>query len=79
MCVTVKPYNTRDMTKEVEQAKMRLKVYMPKNITLPLSLTSSAADGSTSGPSELKKRRGSTPWIKHSFQGANILDFATLS
>ena len=65
---SVKSHNIRDMTKEMEQAEMRLKAFMPRTVTLPLSLMSSAADGSASGPSEPKKRRGSTPWIKHSIK-----------
>jgi len=31
---------------------------MSRNVTLPLSSTSSAAGGNASGPNELKKRRG---------------------
>ena len=68
MCVTVKPHNRRDMTKEMEQMKMIRKASMPRNITLPLSSTSSAACESTSGPNEPKKRRGSTLWINHSIK-----------
>ena len=73
MCVTIKPHNTREMTKGMEQAIMRLKIAIPRNITLPFSSMSSAAGESISGPSEPKKRRGSTPWIKHSIkrQGMN--------
>ena len=62
MCATVKSHNTRDMTKEIEQAKMRLKISMPRNVTLNLSSMSSATGGSASVPREPKKRRGSTPW-----------------
>ena len=68
MCAIVKPYNIRDMTKEMEQAKMRLKASIPMSVTLLISSTSSVAGESTSGLSELKKRRGSTPWIKHSIR-----------
>ena len=68
MCATVKPHSIWDMKKEMEQAEMRLKAFMPRTVTLPLSLMSSAADGSASGPSEPKKRRGPTPWIKHSIK-----------
>ena len=57
MCATVEPHNIRDMTKDIEQAEMRLKASMPRNITLLLSSTSSAVDESASGPSEPKKRR----------------------
>ena len=46
------------MTKEMEQAKMRLKASMPRGIILPISSTSSVAGGSASGPSAPKKRRG---------------------
>jgi len=46
------------MTKDMEQAEMRLKASMPRNITLHLSSTSSAAGRSASGPSKPKKRRG---------------------
>jgi len=68
MCATIKPHNIRNVTKEMEQAKMRLKVSMCRTITLSLSSTSSAAGGGASGPSEAKKRRGSTSWIKHSIK-----------
>jgi len=37
MCATVKSYNVRDMTKEMEQAEMRLKTFMLRTVTLPLS------------------------------------------
>jgi len=73
MCATVKPHDTRDMTKEMEQAKMRLKASMPRNVTLPISSTSSMAGESASDPNAPKKRRGSTLLIKHSIkrQGMN--------
>ena len=58
MCATVKPHNIRDMTKEMEQAEMRLKVFMLRDVTLPISSTSSVAGKSASGPSAPKKRRG---------------------
>ena len=47
------------MTKEMEQAEMRLKASVPRDVTLPIFSTSSVAGGSASGPSEPKKR-GST-------------------
>jgi len=62
MCATIKPHNIRNMTKEMEQAKMRLKASMYRTITLSLSSTSSATGGGASGPSEAKKR------------GVNIVD-----
>ena len=70
MCATDKPLNIRDMTKEMEQAEMRLKASILRNVTLPLSSTSNAAG--TGSPSE-SKMRGSTPWIKYSIkrQGMN--------
>ena len=68
MCATVKPHNIRDMTKEMEQAEMRLKAFMPMDVTLPISSTSSMAGGSASGPSAPKKRRGSTLLIKNSIK-----------
>jgi len=46
----VKTHNIRDMVKEMEQAKMRLKASMPRDVTLPISSTSSVAGGSASGP-----------------------------
>jgi len=58
MCATVKPHNTRDMTKEMEQVKMRMKASMLRNITLILFSTSSVTSGSASGPSELKRGEG---------------------
>jgi len=58
MFQSVKHHNIRDVTKEMEQAKLRLKASMPRTVTLPLSSTSSAAGGSASGLSELKRRRG---------------------
>ena len=58
MCVTVKLHNIKDMMKDMEQAKMKLKVSMFRNVALSLSSISSAAGKSASGPSELKKRRG---------------------
>ena len=75
MRATVKPHNIRDMTKEMEQEKMRLKVFMPRDVRLPISSTSSVAGRSASGPSAPKKRRGSTPLIKHSIkrQGIRLL------
>ena len=36
---------------------MRLKAFMPRNVILPLSSTSSATGENASGPSELKNRR----------------------
>jgi len=73
MCATVKPHNIRDMTKEMEQAEMRLKASILRDITLPISSILSVAGESVSGLSALKKRRGSTPFIKHSIkrQGMN--------
>ena len=72
MYAMVKPHNIRDMTNEIEQAKMRLKVSMLRSVTLPLSSMLSATGDSASGPSEPKKR-GSTSWMKHSIkaQGMN--------
>ena len=67
MCATVKPQYIRDMTQEMKQAEMKLKASMPRSVTMPLSSTSCATGGSTS-PSEPKKRRGSTLWIKHSIK-----------
>ena len=64
MCVMVKPHNVRDVTKEMEQAKMRLKVSMPRDVILSISSTSSVASGSASSPSAPKKR-GSTSLIKN--------------
>jgi len=58
ICATVKAHNIRDIIKEMEQAKMRLKVFMPRDVTLPISSTSSVVGGSTSGLSALKKRMG---------------------
>jgi len=46
------------MTKEMEQAEMRLKASMSRDIILPISSMSSVAGGSASGPSAPKKRRG---------------------
>ena len=46
------------MTKEMEQAEMRLKASMSRDIILPISSTSSVAGKSASGPSAPKKRRG---------------------
>jgi len=57
MCATVKPHNIRDITKEMEQAEMRLKASMPRDVTLPISSTSSVVGESASGPSAPKKRR----------------------
>ena len=37
---------------------MRLKASISRDVTLPISSTSSVAGGSASGPSALKKRRG---------------------
>ena len=54
----VKPHNIRDMTKKMEQAKIKLKASIPNNVTLPLSSTLGAAGGNASGPSEPKKRMG---------------------
>ena len=73
MCATIKLHNIRDMTKEMEQAEMRLKVSMPRDVTLSIFSTSSVAGRSASGPSAPKKGRGSTPFIKHSIkrQGMN--------
>jgi len=68
MCVTVKPHNIRDMAKEIEQAKMRLKASTLRGVTLPISSTLSVTGGSSSGPSVLKKRRGLTSLIKHSIK-----------
>ena len=68
MCVTVKPHNIMDMTKEMEKEKMRLKASMPRDITVPISSTSNVAGGSASDPSAPKKRRGSTLLIKHSIK-----------
>ena len=68
MCATVKPHNIRDMTKEMEQVKMRLKASMPRDVTLLISSTLSVAGGSANGPSAPKKRRGSTPLIKYSIK-----------
>ena len=67
MCTIVKPYNIRDMTKKMEQAKMRLKVSISRSVTLPISSTLSAAGGSANSPSAPKKR-GLTMWIKHSIE-----------
>ena len=64
----VKPRNIKDMTKDMEQAEMKLKASMPKSVTLHLSSTSSVAGGSASGPSAPKKRMGKTPLIKHSIK-----------
>jgi len=58
MCVTVKAHNIRDMTKELEQAEIRLKASMPRDVTLKISSTSSMVGGSASGPSAPKKIRG---------------------
>jgi len=63
MCITVKPHNIRDMTKDMEQVEMKIKASMPKKVTLSLCSPSSAASESASDPSELKKRRGSTSWF----------------
>jgi len=46
------------MTKEMEQAEMRLKASMPRDVTLPISSTLNVVGGSASGPSAPKKRRG---------------------
>jgi len=61
MCAMVKPHNIRDMTKDMEQAKMRLKASMSRNVTLPLSSISRATGERTNGPSEPKRsqHRGS--------------------
>jgi len=56
MCAMVKPHNIRDMTKAMEQAEMRLKASIPRDVTLSISLTSSVTSGSASGPSVPKKR-----------------------
>ena len=56
MCATVKSHNTKGMTKKMEQAELRLKAFMSRNVTLPFSSTSSVAGGSTSGLNELKRR-----------------------
>jgi len=45
MCATVKSHNIRDMTKEMEQEKMRLKVSIHRNVILHLSSMSSAGGG----------------------------------
>jgi len=68
MSATVKPHNIRGMTKEMKQAEMRLKAFMPGDVTLPISSTSSVVDGSSSGSSSPKKRRVSTLLIKHSIK-----------
>jgi len=72
-CATVKPHNIRDMIKEMKQAKMKLKAFMSRFITLPISSTSSAASGSTNGP-RAPKKRGSTQWIEHSIKRRDELD-----
>ena len=53
MCPTFKLHNIRDMTKEIEQAEMRLKTFIPRSVTLSIS---SVAGESASGPSEQKNR-----------------------
>ena len=58
MCQSVNLHNIREMTKEIEQTEMRLKAFMPRSITLPLSSTSSATGGSASGPSETEEEMG---------------------
>ena len=45
------------MTKEIEQAKIKLKAYMLRNVNLSLYSTPSAAGGSVSGQSKPKKGR----------------------
>jgi len=38
MCAMVKPHIIKDMTKEMEQTEMRLKAFIPRDVTLPISL-----------------------------------------
>ena len=47
---------------------MRLKAFMPSDVTLLISSTSSVTGESAIDPSAPKKRRGSTPLIKHSIK-----------
>jgi len=61
MCVS---HNIRDMIKEMEHSEMRLKASISRTVTLSISSTSNATGESSSDPSESKKRRRSTPWIK---------------
>ena len=56
--VTIKPHSIRGMTKDMEQAEMKLRTSMPRNVTLHLSSMSSAVGENASGPSEPKKLRG---------------------
>jgi len=72
MCATVKPHNIKDIIKEMEQAEMRLKAFMPRDVRLSISSTSSVTDGSARGPSALKKRKRTTPLIKHSIKRKGI-------
>jgi len=63
------PHNIRDMTKKMEQVKMRLKTSMPRDITLPISSTSN--DQSVVGGSvqvvQIHRRRGEGNTVDQAF------------
>ena len=76
MCLSVKSRNIRDMTKKMEQKEAMVKASISRTETLPTSstLSTAGAEESVFGSmshilSELKRRRGSISWIKHSTWG----------